>query len=326
MIAYSRVMTGTIEVRYIRKGEKTRTQSSVELCPNKLKGHILKMGCTETGKESADCWIHTSQNLIYSVNLEITHTAGGDLSFADKRINKYNVGLNQFITGCSITSGFLVCTSDDLSSKDPEHKSSILVFRTYADNDKQNLYLYARVPAKDIKGITPFISTIDFSEVKLRDLLRRARILEKTGNLQAGTPKSQKAYMLGSGSDTAKKYSMQIHPTLIHITKDNINKDPKFKEIKVVAKSTSGDKKAWLFSKFVPNPKPPKPVVPSDGKKENTHIPGKEEGMGYIGWFVVFFMILLVGYGIWFFMRREKLKEQAREDLIYNTNELERYD
>jgi len=318
-------MTGRVEVRYIRKGEKKATESSVELVPKKLEGHILKMGCKYTGKNGVDCWIHTSQNLIYSVSLEITLNSGQDLSFADKRINKYNVGLNQFITGCSITKGFLVCTSDNLSSKDPDHKSSILVFRTYSDNNEQNLYLYASVPAKDIKGITPFISTIDFSDIDIKKMVRR--MLENPSGLMAAeTPKSQLAYMLGSGADMAKKYSMVIHPTLIHVTKDDINKDPKFKEIRVVAKAPNGDEKDWKFGQFVPDPKPTSSVDPKSSSGSNTHIPGKSSGIGFVGWFVVIVMILLVGYGIWFFMRREQLKEQAREDLMYNTNELERYD
>jgi uncharacterized protein YneF (UPF0154 family) len=322
MVVYAKVMTGLIHVRYIRKGMNKKIQDVPKLMENKLQGHILKMGCIETDSSHVDCWIHTSQNLIYVATVQIIESTGGVLTFKDKKLNKYKVGLNQFITGCSITKGFLVCTSDDLSSKDPNHRSSILVFRTSEKLNNQTMFLYNEIPAKDISGVTPYISTIDFEDLPDPTSRRRLlRILEDTDKL----PKSQKATLFGSGDGTIKKYAVTMNPTLIKVTEDNLHKNPKFNQTVVVVKDPSGVTKEWSFAKFIPNPKPPKPENETNKEPVDPPLPPKK-GIGFFGWLFVVLMILLVAYGIWFFMRREQLKEQAREDLMYNTNELEKYD
>lgn len=119
---------------------------------------------------------------------------------------------------------------------------------------------------------------------------------------------------------------MKLFPALIKINEDNINNNPEFKKVGITAKGPQTGAKEEKLSigdlKKGPGPSPdPTPVDPN-----NKPVPNRNGGIGFFGWFIIILVIGLIAWGIWFFMRREKLKEQAREDMMYNTNEMEKYD
>lgn len=70
-------------------------------------------------------------------------------------------------------------------------------------------------------------------------------------------------------------------------------------------------------------------MVPDDKKTVDPNPPvdtRKSKGLGFFGWFFIVLFLGVVVLGAWYLVRREQLKNQAREKMIEDTPELEGYD
>lgn len=325
MVVYSPIMSSRLELKVVSaKDTQAKTQTN-SLFNGALQGHVVRLGCSEAGGSFISCWIQTSENLVYLTSFKVVVGAGGALTISNIIKNKYTVGPDQFVTGCSVSKLFMVCTTDNLQVSDPKKKTSLLVFRAYKDSNDETFYSFADLSGDVISEIPPYISSISF-EASRR--LRRRMLLQKLGNSTADTTTNspQKSYLFGANQKTIRKYGLQFNPALIRVFEDGLNKDKDFKNIGVQIEGikpgsnsstlTIGDLKNNTTPPK-PKPKPVDPVKPIPKTAKNRRI---------VGWIVILLLIAIISLVIWFCMRREKMKNQKREDLMYDVNEMERYD
>lgn len=132
-----------------------------------LNGSVSRLGCksfrgSKANEFSVNCWVYTNQNLIYVFKVDANQSQTGELDLKNIYRNFYNTGKEQYITGCSISSEFLVCTSEDLNKVDPKERTSVLVYRIYNTTTRKDYFEYARLDSTDLKDVTPMINTIQF--------------------------------------------------------------------------------------------------------------------------------------------------------------------
>lgn len=220
----------------------------------------------------------------------------------------------------------MVCTSENLIESDPKKKTKLLVFRAYPDTEEQTYYAFSLIEGGEVSEIPPELSTITFKNAARLRLLRRMLLntLGDSTNDQTKNTK-QEAELFGVNQKTIRKYTLKLNPALIKVNVDGLDKEADFKKIGVKAKGEkAGSQESGLtigdLKKDAPSPSSGTNVDP------DKPIPKRGGGIGFFGWFVIVLVVGLIAWGIWFFMRREQLKEQAREDMMYNTNEMEKYE
>lgn len=317
-------MSGRVELRVLSiKDTKAKTHTT-SLFNGKLDGHVVRLGCNQATTTEVSCWIQTSENYVYFTMFKAVVNPDGNLVISDKRKNRYTVGENQFIKDCSVSNQFMTCTSEDLTISDPKKKTTVLVFRAYPDSKDQTFYSFSTIHGDKISEIPPELSTIEFKNVAR---LRRRMLptAAKDSAKDQSKNSKQEAVLYGANQKTIRKYTMKLNPALIKINVDKIDKNPDFKKIGVKAiGENKGAKEAKLSLGDLKNTPGPKPN-PSNTDPDKP-IPSRNTGIGFFGWLIIILVIALIAWGIWFFMRREQLKEKARDDLMYGTNEMEKYD
>lgn len=322
MVVYSPIMSSRVELKVISaKDTEAKTQTN-SLFNGALQGHVVRLGCSQSGTDTVSCWIQTSENLVYLTSFKVVVGAGSALTISNIIKNRYSVGANQFVTGCSVSKLFMVCTTDNLKMSDPKKKTSLLVFRAYTDSSDQTFYSFASLSGSQISEIPPYISSISF-ETSSR--LRRRMLLKELGETTTHSP--QKSFLFGANQKTIRKYGLQFNPALIRVFQDGLSKDPAFKNITVqVQGNQNGAKSSKLtIGELKNNTVPPKPTPkPIDPIKPV--VPKTKRQTRILGWIIILVLICLISLVVWFCMRREKMKNKKREDLMYDINEMERYD
>jgi hypothetical protein len=119
-----------------------------------------------------------------------------------------------------------------------------------------------------------------------------------------------------------------VSPTAIQFTKANVAKDHP-EEIKKIEVKVNG--KAIFKLGDLKKDTKADPVVPDEKREQNSSgnkdvDPDSSKGIGFFGWFFIMTFLGVCIVGIWYFVRREQLKNEAREKMIHETPEMEGYD
>lgn len=165
MVVYSPILSGRVELKVVSSDDTVAKTKTTSLFTDKLEGHVVRLSCDQTTGTEVVCWIQTSENYLYLTTFTATVAADGNLSITGKKKNRYTVGENEFIKGCSVSSQFVICNSEDLTQSDPKKKSSLLLFRFYPDSEDQTYYSFAVIKGDAISEIPPDVSAISFKNL-----------------------------------------------------------------------------------------------------------------------------------------------------------------
>lgn len=316
-----------------------------------LKGIVTKLGCksfTVVGSNNRiiNCWAYTNENIVYLLKVDATVSSDGDLSLNNIYRNFYNTGTEQFITGCVITDQFIVCSSDNLSSLKPKERTSVIVFRIYNATTRKDYFEYAKLKPADLKDVIPFINTLSFDKTVgrvLADSLDEREYWEQRGRFLKHDRKlaqrmlqadfvQQTFSIYGASSEGVKRHSFKVSPTAISTKAADLSKTnaEDMKNIQVVVTGADGKTFTYKLGDLKADSKPD-PVVPDDQKDKPDPPPSnkteeKKGGIGFFGWFLILLLIGGLVAGVWWFVRREQLKSEAREKMVEDSPELENYE
>lgn len=282
--------------------------------------------------------------MVYLLKVDCEISADGELHLNNIYRNFYNTGMEQYITGCVVSDEFLVCSSDNLSSEKSRERTSVLVFRIYNTTTWKNYYEYAKLTPKDLKDVTPFISTLTFFDKASKRVLsdvfdehaywnQQRRFLGKS-RILAGNNKAydqQTLSIYGAYKDGVKRHIFKVSPTTITTSTTNVQKDnlAEFNKIEVKVTGLDGKNTKYTLGSLKKDTKAD-PVVP-DEKREKTSSsnsdsnPDAGKGLGFFGWFFIVVFLAFIVVGAWYFVRREQIKNEAREKMIDDTPEMESY-
>lgn len=217
-----------------------------------LEGSVARLGCKSFKAQKPNeffinCWVYTNQNLIYVFKVDANQSETGELDLKNIYRNFYNTGKEQYITGCSISDEFLVCTTEQLNESDANKRISVLVYRIFNRTSRKDYFEYARLENADLMGLTPLISTIQF-------LPKSARLLQSFSQdsevasanqrmLQTGSKEynQQSIALFGATNDGVKRHRFRISPTSVIMLEKDVNKlnPEEFKKVEVVVTGAS---------------------------------------------------------------------------------------
>lgn len=282
--------------------------------------------------------------MVYLFKVDSELSTDGELHLNNIFRNFYNTGKEQYITGCAVSDEFLVCSSDNLSSEKSRERTSVLVFRIYNTTTWKNYYEYAKLLPSDLKDVTPFISTLTFLRKTSRRVLsdvfderayweQRHRFLGR--RMLADTPKEyvqQSLSIFGAYSDGVKRHTFKVSPTSITTNVKDLAKTnaDDLKNIEVKVTGLDGKNFSYKLGSLKKDTKAD-PVVPDEkrDKKSSSNSdehPDANKGLGFFGWFMIVVFLGAIVAGAWYFVRREQLKNEAREKMIEDAPEMESYD
>ena len=306
-----------------------------------MNGSVSRLGCrsfkaAKPGEFFINCWIYTNQNLIYVFKVDAFQSQTGELDLRNIYRNFYNTGKEQYITGCSISDEFLVCTSEDLSKVDPKERTSVLVYRIYNTTTRKDYFEYARLDSADLQNVTPMISTIQFLPKSARLLQGLSdRFLSDSDHfrlLQAkGREYDQQSVALFSAyNEGVKRHRFKVSPAAITMLEKDVAKlnPEEFKKVEVIVTgATSAQISKFKLSDLKKDtvPDPVKPDDKTDPKDNSNSDSNTSKGIGFFGWFMILLLIGGVIFAAWYLVRREQLKSKAREKMIEDTPEMEIY-
>lgn len=250
--------------------------------------------------------------------------------------NFYNTGKEQYITGCSISDEFLVCTSEDLSKTDPKQRTSVLIYRIYNTTTRKDYFEYARLDSADLQNVTPMISTMQFLPKSARLLqgladeffsdYEHVRLLQTKGKEYD----QQSVALFSAYNEGVKRHRFRVSPAAISMLEKDVAKlnPEEFKKVEVVVTgATAGQVSRFKLSDMKKDtvPDPIKPDDKTDPKDTSNSDSTSSKGLGFFGWLMVLLLLGAVVFAAWYLVRREQLKAKAREKMIEDTPEMEIY-
>lgn len=353
-IAFSTIFSDKFSIKHEngvdKKTKKVKFSTYNIVQGQALKGVVSLLGCKSFDGAKADqkivnCWAYTNANIVYLLKVDAEISQDGELHLKNIYRNFYNTGKEQFITGCVISDEFLVCSSDNLSSEKSRERTSVLVFRIYNTTTWKNYYEYAKLTPQQLKDVTPFISTLTFLPRASRRILadhfdeanfysQQRKFLGRRFLAQnLGKQYDQQSLSIfGASQEGVKQHKFKVSPTAISTTAaDLATTFPNdFKNIEVVVTGMDGKEGKFKLGSLNKDSKPD-PVVPDEKRDKPSSSnsdsnPDSNKGLGFFGFFVIIVFIAAIALGAFYFVRREKLKNEAREKMIDDVPEMEAYD